>query len=155
MSLLQLTINLKDKAIEEELPYAVEGDNNFGDLLSHVLEIALMVGALLLLLYLIWGGIEWITAAGDSSKVGKARDKITQAVIGIIVLASTVAIFIFVQNMLGFCALKFGGSCSGGSDRGGGRTIITCSRPPMSEEEYLRCCNLARSNPNGPYLCRE
>jgi len=45
------------------------------------------LGALILLIYLLWAGIDWITSGGDSSKVASARNKITQGVIGMIILA--------------------------------------------------------------------
>lgn len=57
------------------------------------------VGALLLLLYMIWGGIDWITAGGDSGKVGNARNKITQAVIGMIILAFSFVLIGFIGKL--------------------------------------------------------
>jgi hypothetical protein len=71
-----------------------------------------VVAALLLLLYLIWGAIDWITSGGESGKVQKARDKMTQAVIGLIVLAASLAIYFVVQSYLGLSVINLGGSGS-------------------------------------------
>lgn len=73
----------------------------FYTFLSSTAGAIMVLASLLVLLYLIWGGIEWITSGGDSAKVQKARDKITQAIIGILVLASTFAIYYTLQGFLG------------------------------------------------------
>lgn len=57
------------------------------------------VGALLVLVYFLWAAIEWITAGGDSGKVGKARDKITQSILGLIILVSSTLIIGFISRL--------------------------------------------------------
>jgi hypothetical protein len=52
----------------------------------------IFVGGLSVLLYLVWGAVEWISAGGDSGKIQKARDKMTQGVVGMIVLVGTFVI---------------------------------------------------------------
>lgn len=47
----------------------------------------------------LWGAIEWITAGGDSGKVGKARDKITQAIIGLVILVGSFVIIGFIGRV--------------------------------------------------------
>lgn len=105
------TIELK---IDEEglgkLPTAeagVEHNQQFANIIGSLLSAVMVIALILVLLYLIWGAIGWITAGGDSSKVTEARNKMVQAVIGIIVLAATLAIFSFVQYFLGVEVLKF------------------------------------------------
>lgn len=91
---------------------AQEGFFTFiGGMMSAIMVLA----ALMLLLYMLWGAISWITSGGDNSKVQQARDRITQAVIGIIVLAAVTALFMIVQSFLGLDILDFG-------PYGGGRT---------------------------------
>ncbi len=80
---------------------------SFGGLISKILEIAVIIGALLVFLYLVWGGIEWITAGGDSGKIEKAKNRITGSIIGLIILASVVAIFVMLQNFLHINVLNF------------------------------------------------
>lgn len=57
------------------------------------------VGGLMVIIYFLWGAIEWITAGGDSGKVGKARDKITQAVIGLVILVGSFVIIAFLGGL--------------------------------------------------------
>jgi hypothetical protein len=90
------------------------------------------VGALLVIVNFIWGAIDWITAGGDSGKIQKAREKITQSVIGIIVLASTIALFTFIQRFLGISVLNFRNSS--GTNPGGGNGGGTASGCNASTE---------------------
>ena len=90
-------------------------DTGFGRFIGRLLTGILVIAAILLLIYLIWGAIEWITAGGDKSKIEKARDKITQSIIGVIVLASVLAIFSAVQRFLGIEVLTFLGIASSNS----------------------------------------
>lgn len=75
---------------------------NIGVVINAVLSFVMVIAALLVLMYLIWGGIEWITSGGDKGKTESARNKITAAVIGLIVLAAAYAIFLLVIRFLGF-----------------------------------------------------
>lgn len=114
--LAQASLDFYSEAQKKNLPTAVSGADQtgagFGNFLGGLLSGVMMIAALLLFFYLIWGGIEWITAAGESGKIQKARDKMTQAVIGIIVLAASVAIFSLVQEFLGIEVINFFGSQS-------------------------------------------
>lgn len=57
------------------------------------------IGALMVIIFFLWGGIEWISAGGDSGKVEKARNRITQAVIGIILLVSSFVLIELVSTL--------------------------------------------------------
>lgn len=76
--------------------------NSIGALITALLNFVMLIAALLVFLYLIWGGIEWITSGGDKSKTESARNKITAAIIGLIVLAASYAILQLALNFLGF-----------------------------------------------------
>ena len=79
---------------------------DFGQLINGVLSFVMVLAALLVFLYLIWGGIEWITSGGDKGKTETARNKITSAVIGLIVVAASYAILTLALNFLGFSDLN-------------------------------------------------
>ncbi len=107
MSFIYATaINFQDTASNTTL---AGSETTFAEWLARIFGAILGVSALLVLIYLAWGAISWITSGGDSSKVEKARDRMTQAVIGIIVLAASTAIFMLVQNALGIEALNITG----------------------------------------------
>ena len=70
-------------------------------LIQSLLRFTLGIVGLLVFVYLIWGGIEWITAGGDKSKTESARQKITNAIIGLAIVASALAISVVLSNFFG------------------------------------------------------
>lgn len=58
-----------------------------------------IVGALALALF-VWGGMSWMLAAGDSAKIGKAKQTIVWAALGLIAIFSSYAVLNFVINAL-------------------------------------------------------
>jgi len=77
-----------------------------GSLINNTLRFVMVIAALLVFMYLIWGGIEWITSGGDKTKTESARNKITAAVIGLIVVAASYAILQLVLTFLGVTDLN-------------------------------------------------
>ena len=112
-SLIATTIDLQQQAIDSDLPGATASspERGFGDLISTLLSGVMTVAAMAAFFYLILGAIEWITSDGDKSKLENARNKITQAIVGLILLAASTALFIILQDFLGICVLDFGGTC--------------------------------------------
>jgi hypothetical membrane protein len=76
--------------------------SNFGTIISSLLNLVMIIAAILVFLYLIMGGIEWITSGGDKGKTESARNKITAAIIGLIILAASYAILQLALSLLGF-----------------------------------------------------
>ena len=79
--------------------------SDIGGVISSMLTLIIAIAALAVFLYLIWGGIQWITSGGDKGKTEEARNKITAAVIGLIVLAASYAILQIGLRLLGFNSL--------------------------------------------------
>lgn len=69
------------------------GFNNIGVAISGVMNLVFFFALLLVLIYIVWGGIQWITAGGDKAGLEAARGKITGAVVGLIVVAVAFAIY--------------------------------------------------------------
>lgn len=92
---------------------ALQGNNTtdhrgeFGSLVGGILSVLMVVALLILLFYLIWGAFEWLTSGGDSSKLQSARNRMLHAIVGILILSATLAIFMFVQYLLGIEILTF------------------------------------------------
>jgi len=61
---------------------------------------AITVGGILVIGYFLWGAIEWILSEGDKSKLEKARQKMMNAAIGMIILVSSFVIIGFVSSLL-------------------------------------------------------
>ena len=79
-----------------------------GSLLSGILTIAIIFGAIAVFIYLIWGGFEWLTSGGDSGKIEKAQKKITSALIGFAIIAASYAIMKLVGSFFGINLLNGG-----------------------------------------------
>lgn len=58
------------------------------------------ISSLVAVIFIIYGSILFITSSGDSNKVKKAKDTITYAVIGLIIVGLAEAIVLFVTNIL-------------------------------------------------------
>jgi hypothetical protein len=76
--------------LDEDINPGTGFADDFGSLVNGVLSFVMVIAALLVFMYLILGGIEWI------------RNKITAAVIGLVILAASYAILLIVLRFLGF-----------------------------------------------------
>ena len=127
MKLAQVNLDFAQQAVDQEVPGTANLDpanhaSGFGALIGSILSFSMLIAAILVLLYLIWGAFEWITSQGDKSKLESARQKITGAILGIVVLATVLALFMVVQlndmvlqQFLGIEVFTFIGG-SGGSE---------------------------------------
>jgi hypothetical protein len=76
----------------------LSGSNYLSILLSGLITVVLIAGIVIFLFIFIFGAIKWTTAGGDKVTIQVAREKITQALIGIAIL---LAIFVIV-NLVGY-----------------------------------------------------
>jgi len=74
---------------------------NLGQLISSGVTAIIIVAGLLTFLYLVYGGIEWLTSGGDKTKMEEARGKITSAIIGLAIVAAAWAIMKLVGQFFG------------------------------------------------------
>lgn len=77
-----------------------------GKLISGFIGIAMLIAALAVFIYLIWGGFEWITSGGDKAGVENARNKITAALIGLVIVASAWAIMRLIEFFFGITVIS-------------------------------------------------
>lgn len=102
------TFELVPKALAAITNTAVPGGSapadspkQFAITLATLWQTIILVGGLAFLLYFLQGGLNWITAGGDKGKVEDARNKITQGLIGLAVLAASYVIIKFIETALG------------------------------------------------------
>lgn len=77
------------------------GDNFFSSLIPALIGLAFVIGSLLFFFSLIMGAIEWITSGGDKTKLESARSKITNAIVGFVILLIAFAIVKIFQDFFG------------------------------------------------------
>ncbi len=81
---------------------ACAGQNlTLGQVLGFIVTIAFVIAVLIALLFLLWGGIKWITSGGDKAGVEAARNQIIAAVIGLIVVFLSFFILNLVLGLFG------------------------------------------------------
>lgn len=76
-----------------------DGLSAFG-LIGLIIRIALSILGVIFIGLMIYSGYNWMTAAGDQSKVSKAQDTIRRAIIGLIIVVASFSFWQFIQNVL-------------------------------------------------------
>ena len=61
---------------------------------------SITLGSLAVIAFFLLGAFEWITSGGDNTKVENARNKITSAVIGLVLLVSSFVLLSFLSKLL-------------------------------------------------------
>lgn len=74
---------------------------DIGRLLNSFVSGAIVLALIMVLFYLVLGGIQWITSGGDKGKTEAARNKITSAIIGLAIVAASWAVFMIVGYVFG------------------------------------------------------
>ncbi len=81
-------------------------------LMGLIAKMFLSLLGVLFISYTIYGGFLWMTAAGNEEKVTKAKTIIRQGMIGLIIILSAAAIYLFISSFLieGSSSSNLGGS---------------------------------------------
>lgn len=74
---------------------------DLGELLSQVLILLFAFAAILAFVFIVIGGIQWITAGGDKIAAQSARDRITAAVVGLVIVVAAFALTLIITTLLG------------------------------------------------------
>ena len=57
-----------------------------GNLIGNLIQLVFIVAVLVALFFLLYGGIRWIAAGGDKTQIEGAREAITGALIGLVIV---------------------------------------------------------------------
>ncbi len=83
----------------------------FGELLTFLIRFFFVIGGLVALFYLLTGALSWITSGGNKENVEKARDRIQNAIIGIILIVVVLSVIWTFENVIFQKKICFGISC--------------------------------------------
>ena len=75
--------------------------SNISRLISSGITAAILIAGLLAFVMLVFGGLQWLTSGGDKAKYEAARDRITAAVIGLAIVAVSVALINIIGKFFG------------------------------------------------------
>jgi uncharacterized membrane protein len=98
------TIRVNERAIGFVIP-------TFSTILSFVIKFFFVIAGIAALIYLLWGALSWVTSGGDKANVEKARDKIVNAIVGILLVIVVVAVVATLEQVVFKQALCFGLTC--------------------------------------------
>ena len=77
------------------------GPPAIGSIISSLVGVFLILAFISTLLYMLLGGLDWITSAGDKTKLQSARDKITNALVGMVVVGASWAVMMIAGSFFG------------------------------------------------------
>jgi hypothetical protein len=69
-------------------------------LITQGIRLFILLCAIALLIYLLWGAWDWITSGGQKEMIEKAKQKITNAIIGIFLVFLALTVFTLVTQRL-------------------------------------------------------
>lgn len=76
------------------------GQQDPRETIANVIKIALSFLGIVAVVIVLWGGVLWMTAAGNEEKVGQAKKVLFSGLIGLIIILSAFAVTQFVINQL-------------------------------------------------------
>ena len=83
----------------------------FSQIIGNVIRLIFFIAGLFALVYLLLGGFEWVQSAGDEKKLTSARNKITNAIIGLVVMIAVLSLVIFLEQVVFGGKICLGISC--------------------------------------------
>ncbi|HXS14728.1 MAG TPA: hypothetical protein VN711_01245 [Candidatus Saccharimonadales bacterium] len=75
------------------------GANDLGRVIANGINFLFVVAALMALVFLVIGGVKWLTSQGEKEGIGKARETIVAAVVGLIIIFLSYLIVNFILNL--------------------------------------------------------
>ena len=82
-----------------------------GDILTFLIRAFFIVAGLAALFFLLLGSLSWVTSGGNKENVDKARDKITNALVGLILIVAVLAVIVTLEQVVFGNNLCLGLSC--------------------------------------------
>ncbi len=82
----------------------------FGKFIANLVGVLLIIATILALLQLLQGGIGWITSGGDKSQLEGARDRITNALLGLVIVFAAWSVYLVILRFLGISLIGDDGS---------------------------------------------
>lgn len=83
-------------------PSNMPPDAKIGNIIGAIVGFMLLIAAVAAFLFLILGGIQWITSGGDKAGMEAARNRITAAIVGLIIVAASWAVMVLIGQFIGF-----------------------------------------------------
>ena len=92
--------------IEAQANTLIPINTDIGSYISHIISAVILVGGLATFVYMVMGGVQWISSGGSKDKIQEAKDKITNAIIGLAVVAAAWAVYKIIDYFFGIGIAK-------------------------------------------------
>lgn len=93
--------------------YATANSGSAAQFVAAVIKVFIGLLGIIFVVLIITAGYNWMTASGDEAKIKKARDIMTRAVVGLVIIVSAYAITYFVFEKLDSVSTGTGGAVGG------------------------------------------
>ena len=90
------------------VPNEIRPIGNIVSVIRAIIQLILVIAFVLAFIMLLIGGIRWITAGGDEKAVGSARNMITAALIGLVIVLVAYALIRLVETFFGLNIISEG-----------------------------------------------
>jgi len=77
------------------------GELTVPNIVSGAIRLILVVAALVAFVFLIIGGIRWVTSGGDKEKTARAQQTLTAALVGLVIVFASWAIIKLIETFFG------------------------------------------------------
>ena len=91
---------------DSEGTYSTVRKNPLAPFIARLWQTMVIVGSLMVIIYLVWGALDWLMSQGDPEKLKNAKNKIIHAVFGLALLAASYAVVWFLRTLFGFDLLE-------------------------------------------------
>mgnify|MGYP001611101883 CR=1 len=101
-SLIKPAFAFPNEITNNALPSVIRASSPGVGLAFYIVQLwktMVILGGLAFLIYLIWGGLELMIAGGDKGRLENGTQKITNALIGLLILVGSYAIVLFIQGV--------------------------------------------------------
>jgi hypothetical protein len=99
------TQGITNKALSDTVQN-LTGSGFLNKFLPNLIGLSMVIGVLVFMAIIILGAIQWITSGGDKTALEGAKGKITNALIGIVVLFALFAILKLLEDFFGINILE-------------------------------------------------
>ena len=86
--------------VQQNSGYSSADETSAASIAGSIVSIFFSILGIIFIALMLYAGYNWMIAAGDNTKVEKAKDTIKRAIIGIIILASSYAIWLIIRGFL-------------------------------------------------------
>jgi len=92
--------------INKAIPDMPKGASGFARYIAIIWQVLVIFGGLAVLLWIIWGALDWIMAGGNAERLKSAKDKISNGILGLAILVLSFLIVKLISAITGLNILN-------------------------------------------------